>query len=75
MARNATPLRTPKTRAPKPTKRKSTGAQTASTSVTDQLHSWQLHHRDSARDALRRMRQTPAAERRISSATGLTASR
>lgn len=61
MARNATPLRTPKPRAPKPVKRKSSGAQTASTSLRDQLQSWRLHHKASALDALRRMRRTPAA--------------
>lgn len=60
MSRNATPLRTPKPKAQKPVKRK-TGAQSAHTSLRDQLQSWQLHHRASGRDALRRMRQTPAS--------------
>lgn len=59
MARNATPMRSNKPRAPKPPKR--VGAQSASTSIRDQLQSWRIHHRDSARDALRRMRHTPAA--------------
>lgn len=61
MARNATPLRTPRQKAPKPVKRKTSGARSASSSLRDRFDSWQLHHRDSARDALRRMRQTPAA--------------
>lgn len=61
MGRNATPLRTPKVKAPKPPKRKSVGAKSAATSFVDRFQSWQLHHRDSAKDALRRMRQTPAS--------------
>lgn len=56
--RNATPLR-PTKPTPKPVKRRA-GAQSATTSFRDQLHSWQLHHRDSGKDALRRMRAAPA---------------
>ena len=61
MSRNATPLRTSKPKAPKPPKRKSSGAQSANTSIADRLRSWRLHHIASAKDALRRMRETPAA--------------
>lgn len=61
MARNATPLRTPKSKPPRIPKRRERGAQSATTSWRDQFDSWQLHHRDSARDALRRLRAAPAA--------------
>ncbi|MFN3713540.1 MAG: permease-like cell division protein FtsX [Alcanivoracaceae bacterium] len=52
MARNATPM---KPKAPKPTKRPA-GARVASTTLQDRFDAWRLHHRDSAIDALKRMR-------------------
>lgn len=57
MARNATPSRP----AARPVRRRESGARTARTSLRDRLESWRLHHRDSAVDALRRLRRTPAA--------------
>lgn len=59
LGRNATPLK-PTKPAPKPVKRRA-GAQSAKTSLRDKLHSWQLHHRDSGKDALRRMRAAPTS--------------
>ena len=54
MARNATPM---KPRTPKPVKRPA-GARVANTTLRDRFDAWRLHHRDSAVDAMRRMRQT-----------------
>ena len=54
MARNATPMR-PKT--PRPAKRP-VGARVANTTLRDRFDAWRLHHRDSAIDALKRMRQS-----------------
>ena len=58
--RNATPLK-PKRAAPVTPPRRSSGARAARSAWRDRLESWRLHHRDSARDALLRMRATPAA--------------
>lgn len=59
MARNATPLKSPrKPAAPRPAR---TGARIARSGWQHRFHAWRLHHRDSALDALRRMRVTPAA--------------
>lgn len=57
MARNASRTRP----AARPARRRESGARTARTSLRDRLESWRLHHRDSALDALRRLRRTPAA--------------
>ncbi|MEE4249687.1 MAG: permease-like cell division protein FtsX [Alcanivoracaceae bacterium] len=54
MARNATPMR-PK--AQKPAKR-AASARLANTTLRDRFDAWRLHHRDSAIDALKRMRQS-----------------
>ena len=54
MARNATPM---KPKPPKPVKRPA-GARVANTTLRDRFDAWRLHHRDSAVDAIRRMRQT-----------------
>lgn len=54
MARNATPM---KPKPPKPVKRPA-GARVANTTFRDRFDAWRLHHRDSAVDAMRRMRQT-----------------
>lgn len=52
MARNATPA---KAKQPKAVKR-SVGARSAQTTLADRFDAWRLHHRDSAIDALRRLR-------------------
>lgn len=54
MARSATPIK-PKT--VKPVKR-AASARLANTTLSDRFDSWRLHHRDSAIDALRRLRQS-----------------
>lgn len=54
MARNATPM---KPKPVKPTKRPA-GARIANTTLRDRFDAWRLHHRDSAIDALRRLRQS-----------------
>lgn len=59
MARNATPKR-PVTPTKQP-RRRPGGARSASTSLRDRFEAWRLHHRDSAVDAARRMRATPAS--------------
>lgn len=56
MSRNATPKQTPKRRI---LPRRGGGARSASTSWRDRFDAWRLHHRDSALDALRRMRTSP----------------
>ena len=58
MARNATPM---KPRKPAPATPKRPGARVTRSAWRDRLTAWRLHHRDSARDALQRMRNTPAA--------------
>ena len=60
MARNATPKKPQRPKAPKLPKRAS-GAQAARTSWRDRFEAWRLHHRASARDALSRLRNSPAA--------------
>lgn len=57
MARNATPRRP----APRPVRKRAPGAKTSTTSTGGLFRAWRRHHRDSARDALIRMRATPAA--------------
>lgn len=52
MARNATPS---KAKSPKAVKRPA-GARAANTTLRDRFDAWRLHHRDSALDALRRLR-------------------
>lgn len=59
MARNASPRKPAPT--PRPVRRREGGARTARTSLRDRFESWRLHHRDSARDALRRLRLAPTA--------------
>ncbi|MDX1804111.1 MAG: permease-like cell division protein FtsX [Alcanivorax sp.] len=59
MARNATPHKTARPRPEKP--RRSTGAQSAQTSLGDRFTAWRLHHRDSLYDALGRMRRARAS--------------
>lgn len=59
MGRNATPKRPASP--PRPPRRRPGGARSASTSLRDRFDAWRLHHRDSARDAIRRMRATPAS--------------
>lgn len=56
MSRNATPMKAKP--AAKPGKRPS-GAKASNNSLADRFHSWRLHHRDSAKDALKRLRQSP----------------
>lgn len=56
MARNASPSQPPRTDKPV---RRNPGARVAQTSLADRFESWRLHHRASARDALRRMRASP----------------
>src|SRR5690606_21957682 len=58
MARNATPLK-PRRQSPPPKPR--AGARAARSAWHHRFEAWRLHHRDSALDALRRMRATPAA--------------
>lgn len=55
MPRNATPKKPVKRILP----RRGGGARSASTSFRDRFDAWRLHHRDSGRDALRRMRNSP----------------
>lgn len=56
MARNATPKKQHKRRI---MPRRGGGARSAASSLRDRFDAWRLHHRDSARDALRRMLASP----------------
>lgn len=60
MARNATPLK-PRRQAPPPAPKPRAGARATRSAWHHRFEAWRLHHRDSAVDALRRMRATPAA--------------